>query len=192
MDHHMDHDASPEPTAAMARCSMYMLMNSNIIDTCIVFRQWHVTSNSYFVASCLVIVALGVLYEYLRAFQKSLDTRIALLLIASGKGKTRARSGSRSGRSSPDESAGLLTGRRHFFKLATTGTLVPFRLRLLRAGLYGVTVFLSFFLMLVFMTYNVYLILATVFGAALGHFIFGGTINVDALLSEEAKGMACH
>jgi copper transporter 1 len=37
-----------------------------------------------------------------------------------------------------------------------------------------------------------YLIFATVFGAALGHFIFGGAINIDALLGEESKGMACH
>jgi copper transporter 1 len=36
------------------------------------------------------------------------------------------------------------------------------------------------------------LVFATVFGAALGHFIFGGAINIDALLGEEGKGMACH
>jgi len=46
--------------------------------------------------------------------------------------------------------------------------------------------------MLVFMTYNAYLILATVFGAALGHFMFSSTINIDAVLGEESKGMACH
>jgi len=187
---HMDH-GSPDVATEVARCSMHMLWNYEIVDTCIVFPRWHVTSNTYFLWSCVVIVGLGVLFEYLRAFSKSLDTRIAIALVASGKGKTRARSGSRSGRNSPDEAASLLTGRR-LFKTATTGTPVPFLLRLLRAGLYGATVFLSFFLMLVFMTYNAYLILATVFGAALGHFIFGGTINVDALLSEEGKGMACH
>jgi len=138
--------------------------------------------------SCIAIMALGVFYEYLRAFQKSLDTRIALALVASGKGKARGPSG----RSSPsDEDAGLLTGRK-MFKVATAGTPVPFLLRALRATLYGATVFLSFFLMLVFMTYNAYLIFATVFGAALGHFIFGGTINIDAILSEESKSMACH
>ncbi|KAJ6594231.1 Ctr copper transporter family-domain-containing protein [Mycena capillaripes] len=185
MDH--SHHAHSEPAAAMAKCSMHMLWNTQIIDTCIVFPSWHVTSNASFVGSCIAIVALGVFYEYLRAFQKSLDKRIALSLVASGKGKRTA-----SGRSSPsDEDAGLLTGRR-IFKIQTTGTPVPFLLRALRAGLYGATVFLSFFLMLVFMTYNAYLIFATVFGAALGHFIFGGTINIDALLSEESKGMACH
>jgi copper transporter 1 len=76
--------------------------------------------------------------------------------------------------------------------------------------LYGATVFLSFFLMLVFMTYNVrlastpeppyitdslpsqaYLILAVVVGAALGHYIFGGHMDLDAT-SVDAKGMACH
>ncbi|KAF7315661.1 FAD-binding FR-type domain-containing protein [Mycena indigotica] len=191
-DHHhmMDHSEHDLATA-MARCSMNMLWNTQIIDTCIVFRSWHVTSKAYFFGSCLAIVALGILYEYLRAFQKSLDTRIAIALVASGKGKTRARSGSRSGRSSPDEDAGLLSGRR-MFKVAATGTPVPLLLRLVRAGLYGATVFLSFFLMLVFMTYNAYLILATVLGAALGHLIFNSNINIDALLSEESKGMACH
>jgi copper transporter 1 len=74
--------------------------NTQIIDTCIVFRSWHVTSTAYFAGSCLAIVALGVFYEYLRAFSKSVDTRIALALVASGKGK-RAASGTRSGRSSP-------------------------------------------------------------------------------------------
>ncbi|KAJ7497596.1 Ctr copper transporter family-domain-containing protein [Mycena latifolia] len=188
--HQMDHGAHGAP-AAMAKCSMNMLWNTQIVDTCIVFRSWHVSSTASLIGSCIAIMALGVFYEYLRAFQKSLDTRIALALVASGKGKARAASGTRSGRSSPDEDAGLLTGRR-IFKIASTGTPVPFLLRVLRAALYGATVFLSFFLMLVFMTYNAYLIFATVFGAALGHFVFGGTINIDALLSEESKGMACH
>ncbi|PPQ98720.1 hypothetical protein CVT24_003428 [Panaeolus cyanescens] len=48
--------------------------------------------------------------------------------------------------------------------------------------------------MLVFMTYNAYLVFSVVFGAALGHYIFGSTINVDAILNDadEGKGMACH
>jgi len=188
--HHMDHSALEMDHGghAAADCSMNMLWNTQIIDTCIVFRSWHVSSSAFFLGSCLAIVALGVFYEYLRAFSKSLDKRIAAALV-SGKGKTRAASG----RSSPasDEDAGLLPGRR-VFKVASTGTPVPPLLRILRATLYGATVFLSFFLMLVFMTYNAYLIFATVFGAALGHYIFGGTINIDALLSEDSKSMACH
>ncbi|KAJ7495970.1 Ctr copper transporter family-domain-containing protein [Mycena galericulata] len=188
MDHGgMDHGAP----ATMVKCSMNMLWNTQIVDTCIVFRSWHVSSTASLLLSCIAIMALGVFYEYLRAFSKSLDTRIALALVASGKGK-RVASGVRSGRSSPsEEEASLLTGRR-IFRITSTGTPVPFLLRVLRAALYGATVFLSFFLMLVFMTYNAYLIAATVLGAALGHFVFGGTINIDALLGDESKGMACH
>lgn len=87
-------------------------------------------------------------------------------------------------------------------------------MRASRAVLYGAQVFLSFFLMLVFMTYNVslstrlrshrhhltltiyqaYLILATVVGAALGHFIFNSHMDTDSVLAGAggSKGMACH
>ncbi|KAJ7282919.1 Ctr copper transporter [Mycena rebaudengoi] len=202
MAHAHDHSGHEMP---MARCSMNMLwcVNTQIIDTCIVFKSWHVRSNRAFVYSCLAIVLLGVFYEYLRAVQKALDVRIARSLSASSaaaaKGKSRSRSrssgapaaGSDESDADATEDAALLTGRR-VFKVTSTGTPVPFLLRALRATLYGSTVFLSFFLMLVFMTYNAYLIAATVLGAALGHFIFGGTIAADALLNGESKGMACH
>jgi copper transporter 1 len=221
--------------------------NTQIINTCIVFPQWHIKSNSSFVLSFLVIVALGVLYEYLREVQKDVDRRIAVGLRASGAERV-SRTGSREGRggregSSEVEDAGLLTGRRVLKKagggyvstysiwyfhasvkckliLHARRTSVPLVARATRAILYGACVFLSFFLMLVFMTYNVgvlapslltpcsrtharthspslwqaYLIIAVVIGAALGHFIFGSTIDVEGVLSGDAggKGMACH
>jgi copper transporter 1 len=87
---------------------------------------------------------------------------------------------------------------------------VPFYPRVLRAALYGSQVFVSFFLMLVFMTYNVgpptysldcplmflqaYLILAVVLGASIGHFVFGAVMDVESVLAggDLSKGMACH
>jgi solute carrier family 31 (copper transporter), member 1 len=220
--------------------------NTQVIDTCIVFPQWHIRSNASFVLSFFVIVALGVLYEYLREVQKDVDRKIAASLRGSGAERI-SRGASREGSTSPDrsgevEDAGLLTGRRILKKtlgggwvlfdifllgsmanneygliICTFRTPVPFVARLIRAILYGASVFLSFFLMLVFMTYNVrrpfssalapslthstyslilqaYLIIAVVIGAALGHFIFGDTINVEGVLSGAAggKGMACH
>ncbi|TFK66537.1 Ctr copper transporter [Pluteus cervinus] len=171
------------------QCSMHMLWNTQIADTCIVFKSWHISTNFGFVIACLVIVGLGVLYEYLRVLQQRLDVHVANTLVAQGRGKVRASSG----RSTPDrvgEESGLLTGQRLF----KTTTPVPLVFRILRAGVYGATVFLSFFLMLVFMTYNAYLITATVVGATLGHYIFASTINTEAVLSGVAsgKGMSCH
>ncbi|KAI0775826.1 Ctr copper transporter [Trametes elegans] len=178
-------------------CSMNMLWNTQVEDTCIVFRSWHISSTTAFVFSCAVVVGLGVLYEWLRAAQRTLDRRIAATLSAQGKGKATATAtgGSVSGRSTPEfesEEAGLLTG--SLVPKARLGTPLPFSARLSRAALYGASVFLSFFLMLVFMTYNAYLILATVVGAALGHFIFSSHMDIDAVLSGgvDGKGMACH
>ncbi|TBU33932.1 Ctr copper transporter [Dichomitus squalens] len=185
------------PTPSGPTCSMNMLWNTQIEDTCVVFRSWHISTKAGFVFSCAAVVALGVLYEYLRVAQRGLDRRIAATLSAQGKGKAAAARahGPVSGRDSPEidsEEAGLLTG--VLVAKGHTGTPLPFTARVTRASLYGVQVFLSFFLMLIFMTYNAYLILATVIGAALGHFIFSTHIDIDAVLSGggDSKGMACH
>ncbi|EIW82852.1 Ctr copper transporter [Coniophora puteana RWD-64-598 SS2] len=189
MDHgdhggHGGHDMGPQ-------CSMNMLWNTQIIDTCIVFPSWHIGSNGQFVVSFFAIVALGIFYEYLRAFSTAFDRRLAASLT---KGKSRSHSPA-SERASPArateyEEAGLLSGRVRVNKVGyVTIPCFPPLYRVIRALLYGTTVFLSFFLMLVFMTYNAYLILATVAGAAIGHYIFGSHIDIEGGAS---KGMACH
>ncbi|KAI0001367.1 Ctr-domain-containing protein [Russula compacta] len=174
-------------------CSMHMLWNTQIVDTCIVFKQWHISSRFTFALSFVVIIFISVGYEYLRAYQRTVDRHIALALCR-GKGRDKSPV---SGRNSPElsgpdvEEAGLLSGRP---KKLSARTPVPFYPRLLRAVLYGVQIFVSFFLMLIFMTYNAYLILAVALGASIGHFVFGAVMNVDAVLagSDSGKGMACH
>ncbi|TFY73809.1 hypothetical protein EWM64_g10202 [Hericium alpestre] len=182
---HGDMDMGP-------KCSMHMLWNTQIIDTCVVFKEWHISSRFTFALSFLAIILLSVGYEWLRAYQRSVDLRVAQALA---KARSKAKP-SVSGRSSPElsaqdiEEAGLLTGR-----VRKAGSVpVPLFTRILRAALYGVSVFISFFLMLVFMTYNAYLILAVVIGAGLGHFIYGAEMDVDAVLggAGTGKGMACH
>jgi solute carrier family 31 (copper transporter), member 1 len=88
--------------------------NTQIKDTCIVFRQWHISSRFIFALSFIAIIFISLGYEYLRAYQRSVDRRIALAL-SRGKGRDK---GVVSGRSSPElsgpdiEDAGLLSGRR--------------------------------------------------------------------------------
>lgn len=43
----------------------------------------------------------------------------------------------------------------------------------MRSTIYAILVAISFWLMLVFMTYNGFLMIAVVLGAGFGHFIFG-------------------
>ncbi|CAL9731466.1 copper transport protein Ctr2p [Monosporozyma unispora] len=60
--------------------------------------------------------------------------------------------------------------------------------------LYGVQVGFSFMLMLVFMTYNGWLMLSVVVGAILGHYIFGYKSQLTQLNNPPLLGgsMACH
>lgn len=59
--------------------------------------------------------------------------------------------------------------------------------RLTRALFYMAQVFVGFFLMLIFMTYNGYLMAATVLGAGIGFFYFGGDT-----LATSTKALSCH
>jgi hypothetical protein len=86
--------------------------NTQIKDTCIIFKQWHISSRFVFALSFVAIIFISLGYEYLRAYQRSVDRRIALAL-SRGKGRVA------SGRNSPSElsgadveDAGLLSGRR--------------------------------------------------------------------------------
>lgn len=181
---HGNHEGHEMP----ARCAMHMLWNTQIINTCVVFPSWHIHTHTQFVFSLAVVLLLGVLYEYLRFFQQSVNRRIATKL---GKGKRVASPVSDSGRSTPDRGAasevvGLLNGKGG---RNTDGVVLPAHLRLLRAALYGASVFLSFFLMLVFMTYNAYLIFAVVAGAVIGHYIFDRYVEFD---NAGGRSMACH
>lgn len=59
------------------RCSMNMLWNAQIEDTCVVFRSWHITGWFTFVLSFLIIVLLAISYEWLRKLQRALDVQTA-------------------------------------------------------------------------------------------------------------------
>jgi copper transporter 1 len=174
------------------KCSMNMIWNTQIADTCIIFEQWHISTTFGFVVSCLVVIALGVLYEYLRMLQSQVDVRIATSL------KRKRNNGGNAATREPletvpeEEDTGLLSGRS--IRRAELVSVVPPGSRAFRAIMYGITVFLSFFLMLVFMTYNAYLILSVVLGAAIGHYVFNQHMNVDAVLngSSPGKGVSCH
>lgn len=54
-----------------------------------------------------------------------------------------------------------------------------------KALFYGAQVFYSFFIMLLFMTYNGWVMIAVAVGAALGYVMWGGT-------GTSAKSVACH
>jgi len=56
---------------------------------------------------------------------------------------------------------------------------------LVKAALYAVQVFYSFFIMLLFMTYNGFVMLAVAVGAFIGYLVFGAGLT-------STKSVACH
>ena len=53
-----------------------MLWNWETIDTCLISRQWHITSTAQFAASCLGVIVLAMSLQLLRRLTKEYDSRL--------------------------------------------------------------------------------------------------------------------
>lgn len=76
------------------------------------------------------------------------------------------------------------TARRSFMWLGQGADTREKRVRLVKAAFYAVQVFYSFFIMLLFMTYNGWIMLAVAAGAFIGYTGFGS--------GSATKSVACH
>ncbi|KFH65943.1 hypothetical protein MVEG_08045 [Podila verticillata NRRL 6337] len=161
-----DHDGG-------ATCSMNMLFNWDTENLCVVFESWRIDTPAGLVFSFLVIVAMAASYEALRAQSRRFEER-----LIEGERKRHPES-SGSGGIGEDETP-LLASHSSSFRLSN-------QQRLTRALFYMAQVFVGFFLMLIFMTYNGYLMAATVLGAGVGFFYFGGDT-----LATSTKALSCH
>ncbi|KAA8905507.1 Ctr copper transporter family-domain-containing protein [Sphaerosporella brunnea] len=144
------------------RCQMSMLFTWNTQDLCLVFRWWHVTSMLSLILSLLAVVALGMGYEYLRAVSRRYEARLEAEEVYT-------------------EQSSLLPGTLRANSTAQRRK----RGNIGKALLYGAQVFYSFFIMLLFMTYNGWVMIAVAVGAAAGYLVWGAEESA-------AKIVACH
>jgi copper transporter 1 len=63
-----------------------MLWNWNTVDTCFIAKSWHITSRGMFAGSCIGVVLLVILLEFLRRLGKEYDR----LLLRQHKSKIAA------------------------------------------------------------------------------------------------------
>ncbi|KAJ5970963.1 uncharacterized protein N7479_000881 [Penicillium vulpinum] len=172
-----------------AKCNMNMLFNWSSENLCIIFRSWHITGPFSFLLSLIAIVILTAGYEGVRSATRKYeaahvqrlsaflslpattgDAEIADPIIANGLADTI--------HNTRNEGSPLLVGRDN------RGTLVR-KGKLIMAALYAIQVFYSFFIMLLFMTYNGQVMIAVAVGAFVGYLVFSeGT--------PAAKTIACH
>uniref|UniRef100_A0A914XFA9 Copper transport protein n=1 Tax=Plectus sambesii TaxID=2011161 RepID=A0A914XFA9_9BILA len=170
MDHadmpmgHNGSNNSSMPPMSMSMMSMWFHFSHSDV---ILFDFWHPKSVIALLGSCVLIFCIAVAYEGLKWFRLHLQSRLFVV-----------------NRERPPTYA------------ATTPIAYtkPFRLNtfslphLIQTLLFVVQIILSYGLMLVFMTYNVWLALSVILGAGVGYFIFGAQMTV---LTERQMGGDC-
>ncbi|KAL4974938.1 Ctr copper transporter family-domain-containing protein [Aspergillus desertorum] len=173
------------------QCSMNMLFTWSTKNLCIVFSTWRVTGPLSLLGSLFVIVLLAAGYEGIRQVTRKYEVAHARRLsafsaavVGSNEIAEEAVTGSEPGPESqsqvyiPNSSSPLLVG-------SENRRAVERRGKITMAALYGVQVFYSFFIMLLFMTYNGFVMLSVAVGAFVGYLAFGENMSAT-------KSVACH
>ncbi|BEI86960.1 hypothetical protein CcaverHIS002_0703060 [Cutaneotrichosporon cavernicola] len=169
----MDHGDHSGHGGNMPKCSMNMLWNAQVADTCVVFRSWHISGWVPMLVSCLAIVAISVGYAAILARCRRYERNVAATLAAAPM----------TGYAAVDGQSGAKVGI----------VRLPSSARATRAGMYAASVAIAYFLMLVAMTYNVYLCTAIVIGAFVGHYVYEDELDISGFVSSTgARGLACH
>ncbi|EXJ90630.1 hypothetical protein A1O1_03733 [Capronia coronata CBS 617.96] len=149
-----------------------MLFTWSSKNLCIVFRQWRVTGTFSLILSLIAIVLLTAGYEGIRELSRRYEQSQSARMAAYSTGAS----------SEPaqlnESSSSLVVGRDSKAAAERQGTII-------RAALYAVQVFYSFFIMLLFMTYNGWVMLAVAVGAFAGYLAFGRDLS-------SSKSVACH
>ena len=178
---------------------MQMLWNWNTIDACFIARSWHIRSNAAFAGSCIGMVALVMSLELLRRLAKEYDAYIIRSHIAAlaasedaAAAAARAAQGEDGSAANGDAPAttkaapGLRTTVASFLSRPSSSSSVavgpaggsrkftPTLLQqMVRATFHLLQFAVAYFVMLMAMYYNGYIIICILIGAWLGSFIFG-------------------
>ncbi|TID18413.1 ctr copper transporter [Venturia nashicola] len=156
-------------------CKIAMLWNWYTVDACFVSHTWRITSAAMFAGSCIGIILLVLLLEFLRRASKEYD---AYILRAHQQKFAMASPPMSSALSSTDAGDGrkgetILT--RSFLRSSNSANKFrpSFLQQMVRAGFHTVAFAVGYFLMLLAMYYNGFIIMSIFIGAYLGFFIFG-------------------
>ncbi|KAI1253082.1 hypothetical protein MGN70_005290 [Eutypa lata] len=189
MDHsHMDHgDHAGHGDMDMGdMCNMNMLFTWDTTNLCIVFRQWHVRGTASLIFSLLAIVAICAGYEALREATRRYEAWTDKQEETVGPKSPQAKTSTPS-RDQKDhrEDGQVVDENTPFLWTGRNQVEVSKRRRLIKSVLYGIQNFYAFMMMLLFMTYNGWVMIAVAVGAGVGYFLFGAH-------TKATKETACH
>uniref|UniRef100_A0A914XLH8 Copper transport protein n=1 Tax=Plectus sambesii TaxID=2011161 RepID=A0A914XLH8_9BILA len=177
MDHSMHHghhdEAMPmdmEMKMDMKNCSgcdmggMSMSFHFGVKEV-VLFDFWKINTVWGLLISCAIIFLACLLYEALKWFRVKLAIRHRQAMVSSAQG-------------SLNPSATELIPSR--FRMEDYMNMARF----IQTLLYGVQMIIAYLLMLVFMTYNVWLCIAVIVGEAVGYFLFSGSPRYEEAVSD--------
>ncbi|KFA80266.1 hypothetical protein S40288_04561 [Stachybotrys chartarum IBT 40288] len=169
MDHghgdHSDHSGHGGGGGMNDMCSMNMLFTWDTTNLCIVFSQWHIRSTTSLVFSLAAVVLLAMGYEALRSVSRRYEVAMNKRVESMPRDE------------SVTESTPILSGQNQ----SSAGQ----RAHVIKAALYALQNFYAFMLMLIFMTYNGWVMVAVSLGAFFGYVLFGQDTSAT-------KDNACH
>ncbi|GAA5853691.1 hypothetical protein JCM8547_007414 [Rhodosporidiobolus lusitaniae] len=216
MDHgdHSGHGGMEHDMPGMGHavpCKMSMVANSDPYGVCLVFPALQIGQTGLSLLFWLSFVTLvSIFCEYLRLSLSTFDRALRSNLrgglgpspsysqpSSSGTPRPRSPVGRRPSAFTDGEEA-LLGGGRGGAGPGGQGARywgvvrLPWLVQARRSAGYAVHVALTFYIMLLVMSYNAQIIGAVILGAFLGHFLFQRRIDLDAPDELDGKGLACH
>ncbi|KAK6846356.1 CTR2 long splice variant [Apiospora arundinis] len=184
--HHHGHDHA---SSGSGMCSMNMYLNADVTDVCILHERWHVTDARSFAGSLVLCAFLVALYERFAAWRRRYATSVARQAKAAARKKELSSSSSSSSASGEKQKTGTSTCHSTTSSVSAMERSRRRRAAAINAALYGVGYLWGMTNMLIFMTFNVWVMLACGVGAAVGKFLSG---DDEEGQGEEEKEASCH
>ncbi|KAK8084402.1 Ctr copper transporter [Apiospora hydei] len=160
---------------------MNMYLNADVTDVCILHERWHATDARSFAGSLLLCALLVALYERFAAWRRRYAARVARQAKAAARKKELSSSSSSDKKGPACCTAESPTDRSRRRRAAA-----------INAALYGVGYLWGMTNMLIFMTFNVWVMLACGVGAAVGKFLSDDDDQAEEVSGEEEKEASCH
>lgn len=148
------------------KCNMNMLFTWDTTNLCIIFSQWRIYSTFSLFMSLIGVIILTAGYEFVRDMSRRFEASSAEYMNKLPTDDDDVRE------------------RRSLLWAGKSAGQAEKKQKLVKAALYAVQVFYSFFIMLLFMTYNGWIMLSVAVGAFVGYLAFGN--------SSPTKSVACH
>ncbi|KKY29835.1 putative copper transport protein ctr4 [Diaporthe ampelina] len=157
-------------------CKISMLWNWNTVDSCFISSSWRVTSSGMFAGSCIGVLLLVMLLELLRRMVKEYDALLVRKHSTNNKSSYVAAAGTAGRAQQAASESGENKGHGLDVQAVTVAPYGRFRPTLLeqavRALLHMCQFAVAYFVMLLAMYYNGYIIICIFIGAFLGSFVF--------------------